>query len=163
MLKSFFKIPEANAEIARLTNELSTAEATIKTAEQARTNAVQVALEEKEKAHAAVLKEKDEAHATVIQAKETALVTLTGERDSARTDLATAQARIQELEGKQTTVEKKAAELASTVGNPKAIAAEDPKSEQKNREQLLAEFAAITDPDQKREFWVKHKLGSGRK
>jgi chromosome segregation ATPase len=151
-LKSFFKIPEANAEIARLTTELTN----------------------KDTAHASVLETKSTELATAISERDTArtelataqtnLTTVTTELDTAKAELGKATAKIAELEGKQTTVEKKAAEIASTVGNPKPVEAESANSEQKSKEQLYAEFAAITDPTKKREFWVANKLAmTGRK
>lgn len=144
-LKTFFKVGEANAEVARLTNELTSLQAS---ADQLRTE------------HGTALQ--------TVQARVTELETnlstvtgnltaVTGERDSARAELATAKARVAELEAKQTTVDQKAAELAATVGTPAALQSEGTPANSKSKEQLWTEFNALKAQEEKRAFWTKHR------
>jgi chromosome segregation ATPase len=144
-LKTFFKIGDANAEVARLSTELTN---------------VQASLDQLKGTHATELATAQNRVAEL----ETNLSTVTGERDSARTELntartelATAQARVAELEGKQTTVETRAAELAATVGTPKTVPAENDKEAGKSREQLWSEYHALKTPEEQRAFWIKNK------
>lgn len=114
--KTFFQIKEANAEIARLSSELTTA---------------QQALEALKQTHAAELLSRDEAHATALTEVRNERAALVEADVRLKAELATAQASITAkdaeiagLKGKATTVEQRAAELASTVGGSKPIAAD---------------------------------------
>lgn len=120
--KTFFQIKEANAEIARLSTELSTSQTALTEA--------QTALSTAQSEHKAALEKKDSDHKTAIDAKDAKIKELegnvteiTGERDTARTEVATKDARIAEIERKATNVETRAADIAASVGGTKPIAA----------------------------------------
>jgi chromosome segregation ATPase len=129
MAKTFHQIKEANTEIQRLSTELSTAQESL--------NGSQAEALRLQNDHKAALEKKDNEHKAAIDAKDAKIKELegnvtkiTGERDGARTEITTKDARIKELEGKNeaaaasaTTVEKRASEIAASVGSAKPIAA----------------------------------------
>lgn len=146
--KTFFKIAEANSEVARIGTELTNA---------------QTALENLKGDHTKALEKKDTEHATALAGVNEQLSTVTTERDTARTELATAktelataQAEIKTLKGEAKSTDEKAAEIAATVGTPAAVKAEG-NTESKTKEQLWTEYAALPIGEAQNKFYAKHR------
>ncbi|MDR1190120.1 MAG: hypothetical protein LBK60_00455 [Verrucomicrobiales bacterium] len=76
------------------------------------------------------------------------LATVSGERD-------TLKAKVSDLEAKAQAADVKAAEIVASIGQPAPAPAQPgaPVAQQTKRE----EYAAISDPMAKAEFWAKHK------
>lgn len=152
----FFKAPEANAEIEKLTVKIQEME----TAAKASKEAGEKAEGEFTAKIAEITKALDSAKAELATSNEK-VTKIEG-------DLATAKAEVTKLQGAAQTVETAAEEKAQQIlagmgiNQPLKKETAEAKSEGKTEEQLWAEWQALPTAQARQEFFKKHRAVMGR-